>query len=46
MIASIVERMINSNQKPDTIKEQIIAFFKAFDDYKEEQVVRMQTQLD
>ena len=45
-IAPIVEQMQYKNMKEESVREQIVAFFKAYDDYKEEQVVRMQTQLD
>ena len=42
-IAPIVEQMQYKNMKEESVREQIVAFFKAYDDYKEEQVVRMQT---
>ena len=38
--------LAQKNLKPESVKDQIVAFFRAFDEFKEEQVVRMQTQLD
>lgn len=38
--------LTQKNLKSESVKDQIVAFFRAFDEFKEEQVVRMQTQLD
>lgn len=35
--------LAQKNLKPESVKDQIVAFFRAFDEFKEEQVVRMQT---
>ena len=45
-IAPIVENLLCKNLSKDTVKDQIVNFFRAFDEHKEDQINRMQTQLD
>ena len=42
----MVESILNKNLKPATVQDQLVNFFRAYDDYKEDRIMKLQLKVD
>ena len=40
-IAPMVERLLSKNLKKETVQEQLVNFFRAYDDYQEDRIMKL-----
>ena len=45
-VAPMVEYLLSKNLNPKTVNDQLVNFFRAYDDYKEEKILNLQMKVD
>ena len=40
-IAPMIENLLHKNLRPKTVQDQIVNLFRAYDDYKEDQILKL-----
>lgn len=45
-IAPMVENLLHKNLKQKTVQDQLVDFFRAYDDFKEDQILKLQLKVD
>ena len=45
-IAPMVENLLQKNLKPKSVQDQLVDFFRAYDDFKEDQILKLQLKVD